>query len=434
LVDTFGYPDGPIVGAADSPWASNTGATPATVTNGQLRLSFANSEDIVAPIEFAPIQTNGPLPLLYCSFTVRFGALPTQTGNYFAHFTGNSLSTHRARVFASTSSAGPGMFRLGIGNSSSANASSGQIPIDLATNDTHFVVVSYALNTGLSTIWLDPSSQSSPSVTATDAVAVAEMANFSFRQATGIGAMAVDNLKVGTTFGAVATAAGMIHMDASPVRPLSGENFAVVLRMVGYTAMDEVDGFNFYVDYATNLFAFVPGSFGLGAPSGSNQQWLAKANQDAGFSLVPFNDGSTPGRIAVSMVDLGLGLPNGGTVADRGFLVSFTLQAIAPGTGTLTAAPFVGAAGPEVLYDPSLMPVGVPVFSDVTIRVTDPPLRLAIQRLPGGKVSVSWTPTMGVTLEHSTEITAGWMPVAGAVSPLEVDASGPRRFWRLRKP
>jgi hypothetical protein len=41
---------------------------------------------------------------------------------------------------------------------------------------------------------------------------------------------------------------------------------------------------------------------------------------------------------------------------------------------------------------------------------------------------------MGVTLEHSTEITAGWMPVAGAVSPLEVDASGPRRFWRLRKP
>ncbi len=134
---------------------------------------------------------------LYASFTVRFTALPTQIGNYFAHY---NTSYFRCLVWASTSNAPPGRFRLGIGNTTGASAMSGQLTNNLATNITYTVVTRYNLSTGQSTIWLNPTTESDPGVAATDAVTAVSIANFSLRQSSGEGTLLLDNLVVGTSF------------------------------------------------------------------------------------------------------------------------------------------------------------------------------------------------------------------------------------------
>ena len=162
-----------------------------------------------------PYRTNGAVTALYSSFTVRFIGLPNNAGTYFAHFTGETLSLHRARVWASTTNiaasaaAASGHFLLGIGNSSAGNASSGQWLTELATNVTYTVVTRYQIATATSTLWISPSAEGDTSVTATDFVDPTNFVNvvyYAFRQASGEGTIRIDNLKVGTSFNDVAGA------------------------------------------------------------------------------------------------------------------------------------------------------------------------------------------------------------------------------------
>jgi hypothetical protein len=219
LSDDFNYADGAIVGAVNSPWLYNSGtAGTAVATNSQLLLSTSRSEDIAAPVSGAPYPTNGSVAATYSKFTVKFTGVPSTGGGYFAHFNGEnappSATLHRARVFASTSNAitgtivPAGKFRLSIGNSSLANVSTAQQwDADLDTNVTYTIVTRLDLATGASTLWIDPTDESSTSVTATDSVAqLINVVYYSFRQATGIGNMAVDDLRVGTLFSDVAGA------------------------------------------------------------------------------------------------------------------------------------------------------------------------------------------------------------------------------------
>ncbi len=203
LGDSFAYPDGPIVGASGSPWEKHSGiAAEANVAEGQLQLTQGDTEDISAVLLGAP-HTSAGGGSLYAGFTVRFDTLPTGDGTYFAHFK-NSATLFRARVFTSTLNAGAGSFRLGIGNGTSADANSGQIPTDLTLGFTYTLVTRYELSTAVSTLWLNPLAESDPSVTASDASTPIDVTAFAFRQSVdsggGMGGLAVDNLRVGTTF------------------------------------------------------------------------------------------------------------------------------------------------------------------------------------------------------------------------------------------
>jgi hypothetical protein len=216
LSDDFNYPNGPIVGATGSPWLYNSGTAGSMyVTNGQLEVTSARSEDIAAALSGSPYMTNGAVAAVYSKFTVKFTALPSASGTYFAHFNGENpppnATLHRCRIWASatnTVASTPlpaGKFRLGIVNSSSGNATTAQWDADLDTNVTYTVVTRYDIATATSTLWIDPDSEASPSVTANDSVSpFINVVYYSFRQASGEGTMLIDDLRVATTFAEVA--------------------------------------------------------------------------------------------------------------------------------------------------------------------------------------------------------------------------------------
>lgn len=201
--DGFTYPDGNLVGAPDSPWLAHDAPDnlPVQVANGKARVAGpgTSAQDINVPFPGGPFASAGPTTALYVGFTVHFTTLPSPAGSYFAHL---NTSGFRCRIWASTTDASTGTFRLGVGNSTGANATVGQITSDLSLNTDYFVLVRYELATGLSTIWLNPGGESDPGVTASDAPGSLpnNISAFAFRQASGIGIMLIDNLVIGTSF------------------------------------------------------------------------------------------------------------------------------------------------------------------------------------------------------------------------------------------
>ncbi len=208
LSDSFTtYPNGPIVGALGSPWAQNTGtAGTMLASNSSLELSGAASrtEDIVAPL--SRLLTNSTDTAAYSSFNIRVLSLPATNGAYIAHFTAaGSLGNHRGRIWLSlTNTSVAGKIRLGIGNTTGSSAATGPWPTELDTNVVYKVVTRLDLTTGLCTLWIDPTSESDPSVTDATAVGVQGISHFGFRQATGEGVSRVNDLRVGSTFNDVA--------------------------------------------------------------------------------------------------------------------------------------------------------------------------------------------------------------------------------------
>ncbi|MCC6821728.1 MAG: hypothetical protein IT579_13430 [Verrucomicrobia subdivision 3 bacterium] len=218
LSDDFNYPNGAIVGAAGSPWVNNSGTAGSMIAtnnppNGQLEVNFNRGEDIAAQFPNGPYMSNGPVAAVYSKFTVHFISPPSGVGTYFAHFTGEGMSTdYRARILASvtnvttTGNAAAGNFFLGVANNSGTIGLSVPFPTELTTNVTYTVVTKYELATGLSTLWIDPTDESSASVTATLNPSLTNPKYYGFRQASGEGIMRIDNLRVATSFSSVAGA------------------------------------------------------------------------------------------------------------------------------------------------------------------------------------------------------------------------------------
>jgi len=196
--DGFTYPDGNLVGAG-SPWDVNTGTGAVVVQAGQIELSRSRGEDVYVSLPGGPFASAGPVTTLYTGFTIRFTDLPSNLGSYFAHLNNSGA---RARIWAATTNAAAGTFRLSVGNSTGATATTGQVESDLSLSTDYTVVVRYELATGLSTIWINPSAETDPSVTATDSPgsSLSSISTFAFRQNTGIGIMLIDNLVIGTSF------------------------------------------------------------------------------------------------------------------------------------------------------------------------------------------------------------------------------------------
>ena len=239
--DVFNYPDGGIVANSSGIWINNSGtAGTMLVSNQTLIVSTSRAEDI-AHYFGSVYPTNGPVTALYSSYTIKCVGLPTVLGTYFNHFTGTNgysgLSGHRARVWAATTNSAAGTndtsgnFYLYIVNSvGSTTNGNNQWPTALATNVTYTIVTKYVLATGASTLWVNPNSESDPSVT--DLISlplepgttaptngILNISHYSFRQATGEGTMLVNNLKIGTVFSDVA------GVNTSPtISPIPNQN------------------------------------------------------------------------------------------------------------------------------------------------------------------------------------------------------------------
>ena len=204
LADTFSYTDGSIVTNSGFFWTNHSGtAGQMQVSQGKLRVTSTQTEDVNAVITNAPFAPASGA-ILYAGFTVNFSALPGS--EYFAHYK-DSSSTFRGKIFATTSNAAPGSFRLGIANSvNTLGATNPPYALDLSTNTAYRVVTRYNVATATTTLWISPTRETDPSVTATDTSAAATVIAFVFRQSSGnggMGTMTVDDLMVGTTFDTV---------------------------------------------------------------------------------------------------------------------------------------------------------------------------------------------------------------------------------------
>lgn len=188
-------------------------------------------------------------------------------------------------------------------------------------------------------------------------------------------------LALALNFAELASAApGMIATSLSSMGPvLVGETFTATFRISGYTDMTEIDGFSFKINFPGSIFAYIEGTQNTGDTSGPNQQWLTKPSQDLGFTLLAIITNDAPDTVTVTMLDVGTSDPQGGTVADGGFLVAFDFMATGLGMGKITPGPsVVGAGGPEVLFKPDSEPAGVPSFAEESITVVPEPGPVAL--------------------------------------------------------
>lgn len=199
LCEPFAYPDGPVTTNSGGLWNNHSGIFgQSSVAGGVLQLSGSEAEDVNAVLIGSPYATNSGT-VLYASMKVTFTALPG--AEYFAHYreVGGSF---RARIFGTVSNVTAGAFRMGIANTLPATSGT-VVERDLSLNTTYLVVSRYDVGSGVSKLWIDPSSETDAGVTATDDVDPDPIGSFAFRQSNatgGIGDLTVDDLKIGLSF------------------------------------------------------------------------------------------------------------------------------------------------------------------------------------------------------------------------------------------
>jgi len=210
--DDFSYTgfllESALLGATpDSPWQHHSptaaGFYELQVAEGQAELSGGLTEDVNASLTNAPFFPSDGW-VLYTSFKLTYVDLPSTSSEYFLHLRDNG-SGFRACVVATTNGVTVGKYRLGIANQSAASSAKVLYPQDLEPNTPCTVVTRYNVASGASTLWINPSSESSASVTATDPPSTQSISTIALRQSGGIGTNRIDNLKVGTSFSDVIT-------------------------------------------------------------------------------------------------------------------------------------------------------------------------------------------------------------------------------------
>jgi hypothetical protein len=203
FADNFSYDDGSLLFYA--PWSTSSGDIGTMlVTNATVQLSQAFTEDMNTGTGFtggAPFAPSSGV-VLYAGFTINAAQLPSNAGDYFTHFK-DATTGFRAKIFTSRANAAAGHYRIGIANS--ANVVSGEVATDLATDNTYQIVSRFNVGTGESMVWVNPASATSPGVAATDAPSTITVAQYGLRQASSMGTLYLDNLKIGTSMADVVT-------------------------------------------------------------------------------------------------------------------------------------------------------------------------------------------------------------------------------------
>jgi len=199
LDEPFNYSDGPLVTVSGGVWSTHSGVTGEVgVVSGHVDLRVPDTEDVNALLLGQPYPASTNI-WLYASFTVNVSVLPSAGGTYFAHFKGTGNTIQRAKVFALTSGAGTGQYRVGLANA--ANSAAIATATSMNTNADYRIYLRYVVSNATATLWVDPTSEVSPSITATAIVPTpGTITSFALRQDIGIGVVAFDDLRVGTSF------------------------------------------------------------------------------------------------------------------------------------------------------------------------------------------------------------------------------------------
>ena len=207
LSEGFSYPNGDLV--PNGGWATHSGAaSDVTMSSGRAVATMYNAAfDKDDNKSFAAQSTSTPT---YACFEV---TIPDPGGsprpNYFAHLKDAGTTNFLARVYVLPS--GPTGFTFGISVSSS---SSTVLPVawgsTLSYGTRYFVVIKYDPAISRATLWVNPASEASTSVSHTNTTTAISISTFALRQSnsvpTGLSGgsvgwtASVDNVGVGTTF------------------------------------------------------------------------------------------------------------------------------------------------------------------------------------------------------------------------------------------
>jgi len=181
-------PSGPL---DSNVWEHTAGTTgQVQITNGSLMLSQKKSEDVrVALTNRFPAGTSNFM--LWASISLEIQQVPTGAGNYFAHFRDRS-GNHRARLFVTTNGVSKGKFRFGISNGASQPSTLSKSELDL--NTLQSLVLEYNPMLRQTRFW----NVKNPAevLVATDPVSSGFVADFVWRQNSGIGVVSVQSLEI----------------------------------------------------------------------------------------------------------------------------------------------------------------------------------------------------------------------------------------------
>lgn len=169
------------------------------VQGGQLIVASSASEDIGILLSGQSFDAESEVTL-YAAFTLTVTEKPSSGGGYFAHFRGGSSATFRGRLFIAAAEDGEG-FRLGISNGGSSFADSALLDQTLELNQSYRIVMSYQPSTAATRLGVDPVSEDDLTLVAEDEASVRTIDQFAFRQASGIGHIQIDDLKITTEYG-----------------------------------------------------------------------------------------------------------------------------------------------------------------------------------------------------------------------------------------
>src|ERR1051325_2013971 len=201
LSESFDYTNGPLVTVSAGKWVTHSGTIgQLDVISGRADLQVPETEDVNASLAGQPYPATTNV-VLYASFIANYTSLPSPGGQYFAHFKDTTTSNFRAKISGLTSGAGAGAFRLAIANGASTPVATNSTDLNLSTD--YRIFIRYVISNATTTLWVNPVSEGSPSVTATDAATARAVTSFALRQDTGIGVLELDDLRVGTSFAEV---------------------------------------------------------------------------------------------------------------------------------------------------------------------------------------------------------------------------------------
>lgn len=224
-IDFFNYDNsGPLDSISDGFWQHLSGnfgtvevnSSPSGGTATLTVSAGGDTENLQTPLIGAPYAaTNKVVPQLFYSFVVNKATASdiNTNGAWIAGFSdGLVTDTEGLLVIGTNSVATNGNYRVGIANDQNYTAANGaaMLPQDLVPGSNYVIVVSLNLSNGVGTVWVNPASQSSPSVTeASDSGTLrTNISDFEFRQSGNedgnfAGVVNVSFLKVGKTFNSV---------------------------------------------------------------------------------------------------------------------------------------------------------------------------------------------------------------------------------------
>lgn len=197
--ETFTYSDGNLTSV--SSWVTHSGTgTDIQVVNGEAVANSATAPD--DNFQFRTQAEASATDVLYACFRLKITGTQTTSGTYFAHFM-NTGTYFAGRLFAALVDADT--YKLGI-NTTSTTPTTWSAPLN--KGEYYNIAIKYDAGTGLSTLWINPTNESSPSLVGASATIGTLISGFALRQSAGYGIATIDDLQVDTYFcieGAVPT-------------------------------------------------------------------------------------------------------------------------------------------------------------------------------------------------------------------------------------